>query len=170
MKYTDVTCLDAVQGRTEYRSEAHSKVRRARNGGSDAEMRQTRKICTHLLFWVRDNKLSEKFYKKIGFVIEKSDDQMSVVKLGDLMIELITMRDEEEFGRDSMNPTNWGVGVYFYLRSDDVDAEYEKLCKLKLNVATKPRDWPWGRREFILKDPDGYKFCIWQPSRWTHSW
>lgn len=24
-----------------------------------------------------------------------------------------------------------------------------------------PRDWPWGNREFVLKDPDGYKLVFW---------
>ena len=119
---------------------------------------------THLLFWVADNKISEKFYRKLGFNILKSDDEMSIAELGDMKIELVTMRDEDEFTHDSMNQANWGRGVYFYLKSDDVDAECERLTKLKLNVITKPRDWPWGRREFIVKDPDGYKFCIWQSS------
>jgi catechol 2,3-dioxygenase-like lactoylglutathione lyase family enzyme len=117
---------------------------------------------THLLFWVTDNTLSVKFYKKLGFEIVKSDDEASIVKLDNLKIELVTMRDESEFARDSMI-SDRGRGMYIYIKSDDVDKEFIRLSKLRAEIKDRPRDWPWGRREFVVKDPDGYKFCIWQP-------
>jgi catechol 2,3-dioxygenase-like lactoylglutathione lyase family enzyme len=73
-----------------------------------------------LLFWVQDNRASEKFYKKLGFEVTRSDDNHSVVKLG--------------------------------------------IFELK-PPATEPRDWEWGNREFIIKDPDGYKLCFSQKSK-----
>ena len=71
------------------------------------------------------------------------------------------MRDEEEFSKDSMAGEK-GRGMYVYISVDDVDKKYEELIKIGLKPATKPRDWNWGNREFILKDPDGYKLCFWQ--------
>jgi uncharacterized glyoxalase superfamily protein PhnB len=119
---------------------------------------------TNLLFWVQENKLSEKFYKKLGFETLQSDDDHSVVALHTFRIDLVSMRDERVFARDSMAGDK-GRGVYLYLRIDDVDAQYRKLCAAELQPATEPKDWPWGNREFILKDPDGYKLCFWQPSK-----
>jgi len=119
---------------------------------------------TNLLFWVQENKLSEKFYKKLGFNVLQSDDQHSVVELAGFQITLVNMRDEAEFAKDSMAAER-GRGVYVYISVDDVDAQYVKLLKLGIKPATKPRDWDWGNREFIVKDPDGYKLCFWHRNK-----
>jgi uncharacterized glyoxalase superfamily protein PhnB len=117
---------------------------------------------TNLLFWVQENKLSEKFYKKLGFDVTQSDDDHSVVTLGGFTIDLVSMRDEDPFTRDSMDGDK-GRGMYLYIRVDDVDAKHKELVALGLQPHTEPKDWPWGNREFVLKDPDGYKLCFWQP-------
>lgn len=116
---------------------------------------------TSILFWVQENRVSEKFYRKVGFEVVRSDEEVSVVKLGGFQITLVNMRDEEKFSRDSMAGEK-GKGMYVYIQVDDVDAKHQELINNGLNPATEPRDWDWGNREFILKDPDGYKFCFWQ--------
>ena len=116
---------------------------------------------TNVLFWVQDNKLAEKFYKKLGFEIIESDDAHSTVKLGDFEIVLVSMRDEEEFNKDSLASSK-GLGMYVYIKVDDIDAKYNQLIAKKLTIPHPPRDWPWGNREFLIKDPDGYKLCFWQ--------
>lgn len=116
---------------------------------------------TNLLFWVQENKLSEKFYKKLGFEVLQSDDEHSLVSLNGFAIDLVNMRDEEKFARDSMSG-NKGRGVYVYIGVDNVNMVYKKLLEQGFTPATTPKDWPWGNREFILKDPDGYKLCLWE--------
>lgn len=115
---------------------------------------------TNILLWVQENKLSEKFYKKLGFKVKTSTDGYSEVRLGAFEIVLVNMRDEDEFSGDSLSGSK-GKGVYVYIWVDDVDAEYQRQTDLGLHPATQPRDWEWGNREFILKDPDGYKLCFW---------
>jgi uncharacterized glyoxalase superfamily protein PhnB len=117
---------------------------------------------TGLVLWTQDNTLSVKFYKKLGFEVTESNDRNSVVQLGDFLITLVSMRDEGEFNRDSLADDK-GRGMYVYVRADDVDAMYAKLQQNGITPYTKPRDWEWGNREFIAKDPDGYKLCFWQP-------
>jgi catechol 2,3-dioxygenase-like lactoylglutathione lyase family enzyme len=117
---------------------------------------------TNILFWVQENKLSEKFYKKLGFKVLQSDDEHSMVSLDGFGIDLVSMRDENKFARDSMSADK-GRGVYVYIRVDDVDATHRELAAKGVAPATRPKDWQWGNREFILKDPDGYKLCFWQP-------
>lgn len=73
------------------------------------------------------------------------------------------MRDEPEFAADALGAAK-GLGAYLYVRVDDVDATYRRLTEQKLTPSSQPRDWPWGNREFVIKDPDGYKICFWQPS------
>ena len=119
---------------------------------------------TNLLFWVADNTLSEKFYRKLGFNVAHSDDEYSEVELSGFKIGLITMRDEAEFAKDSV-AADRGKGMYVYLTVEDVDAWYAQLIEKGIVPATEPRDWPWGNREFIVKDPDGYKLCFWHRSK-----
>jgi len=116
---------------------------------------------TNLLLWVQENKLSEKFYKKLGFEALQSDDKHSLVALGGFKIDLVSMRDEDQFNRDSMS-VDKGRGMYIYINVDDVDAKYSELSEKGFRPYSEPKDWPWGNREFILKDPDGYKLCFWQ--------
>lgn len=119
---------------------------------------------TGLTFWTQENKLSEKFYKKLGFEVIRSDDEASTVRLNGFDITLVAMRDEDKFSKDSMTPEK-GRGMYVYIKVDNVDDLYDKLIKMNITPATQPRDWPWGNREFIVKDPDGYKLCFWQPKK-----
>jgi len=122
---------------------------------------------TNLLFWVQENELSTKFYKKLGFTVTHIDDEYSVVSLQDFSITLLSMRDEDTFAQDSMSADK-GRGVYVYIQVDSADETYEELIHADLVPSTKPKDWHWGNREFILKDPDGYKLCFWQPIRSTN--
>ncbi len=117
---------------------------------------------TNLLFWVQENKLSEKFYKKLGFEVVKSDDDHSILSLNGFAIDLVSMRDENTFAKDSMSADK-GRGVYVYIQVDDVDKKHQQLVVAGTAPTTEPKDWDWGNREFIIKDPDGYKLCFWQP-------
>ena len=119
---------------------------------------------TNLLFWVQENKLSEKFYKKLGFDVIKSTDEISVIKLNNFEITLVNMRDQDPFTNDSMSG-NKGRGMYIYIKVDDVDREYERQLKLGLQPYTEPKDWEWGNREFVIKDPDGYKLVFFHKIR-----
>lgn len=115
---------------------------------------------TNILLWVRENKESERFYKKLGFEVTASTAGYSEVKLGSFEIVLVNMRDEEEFAGDSIAGEK-GKGMYIYIHVDDVDAHYAKLVASGFTPRTEPRDWEWGNREFVLKDPDGYKLVFW---------
>lgn len=116
-----------------------------------------------LVLWVVENKISEKFYRKLGFDIAETTDRHTIARLGGLEIMLVNMRDEELFQNDGM-VGHKGKGMYMYIQVDDVDEQYKKLKELGIEPATKPKDWDWGNREFIVKDPDGYKLCFWQKS------
>jgi uncharacterized glyoxalase superfamily protein PhnB len=116
---------------------------------------------TNLLLWVQENKLSEKFYKRLGFDVVRSDDSHSVVRLGNFEIVLVSMRDEEPFTNDAI-ALEKSRGMYIYVLVDDIDNTYSRLQKNGITPYTEPKNWDWENREFIVKDPDGYKLCFWQ--------
>lgn len=45
---------------------------------------------------------------------------------------------------------------------DDVDATVERAVAAGGTVVEQPTDQPWGLRQAILRDPEGY---LWEPSR-----
>lgn len=56
-----------------------------------------------------------------------------------------------------------GLGIYTYIEVDDVDADFESIKGKGITPRTEPKDWPWGKREFVVKDPDGYKLVFFSP-------
>lgn len=115
---------------------------------------------TSLVLWVQDATLSAKFYKKVGFEIVRVTEESATVKCGEFELTLVTMRDEDEFRRDSF-ASDKGKGMYIYVHVDNIDEKYNQLVKVESTPNAAPRDWPWGNREFVVKDPDGYKLCFW---------
>lgn len=115
---------------------------------------------TSLVLWVADATLSVKWYKKIGFEVVNVTDRDATVLCNGFEIMLVTMRDEEEFNKDSLAGVK-GKGMYVYVHVDDVDTKYAELTKLGITLSSEPRDWPWGNREFVVHDLDGYKLCFW---------
>jgi len=45
---------------------------------------------------------------------------------------------------------------------DDADASYQEVVAKGIKPSSEPRDWPWGNREFVVRDPDGYKLVFFQ--------
>jgi catechol 2,3-dioxygenase-like lactoylglutathione lyase family enzyme len=119
---------------------------------------------SNLVFWVQDATLSVKFYKKVGFEIRSVTDRDATVSAGGFDIVLVTMRDEDDFARDALAASK-GRGMYVYVAVADVDATYARLVAKGVAPISEPRDWEWGNREFVVKDPDGYKLCFWQRVR-----
>ena len=122
------------------------------------------KRVTNTLYWVGDLDKSVQFYERVGFEPDEQDDLHASFKLGDFKILLVPPRDEEQFTRDAMSQAK-GEGMYLYVEVDDVDATYQELTAKGLMPSSEPKDWPWGNREFVIKDPNGYKLCFWQTSQ-----
>jgi catechol 2,3-dioxygenase-like lactoylglutathione lyase family enzyme len=117
---------------------------------------------TGLILWVQENTISEKFYKKIGFDVSSDSDSYSLASLSGFELSLVNIREEGEFSRDAFS-SDKGRGFYIYIESgSDINELYQQFLKLNLKPVSEPRDWPWGNREFVIKDPDGYKLCFYQ--------
>lgn len=53
-----------------------------------------------------------------------------------------------------------GAGQFLYISVEDVDETYKELVDKGVTPSSEPRDWPWGNREFVVRDPDGYKIVF----------
>jgi uncharacterized glyoxalase superfamily protein PhnB len=114
------------------------------------------------LFYSSDLSKTYAFLKQLGFDTQKSDDGVRV-KMGDFTLAFI---DENKTGiknESGMKPK--GTGIYTYVEVDDVDQYFEEIKKNGVTPRTEPKTWPWGKREFVVKDPDGYKFVFYSAAK-----
>ena len=109
------------------------------------------------LFYSSDLQRTYEFLKGIGFDSQKSDDGVRA-KLGDFTLAFVDERKTPIQNESGMKPK--GLGIYTYIEVDDADAHFELVKKNGIVPRTEPKTWPWGKREFVVKDPDGYKFVF----------
>ncbi len=94
------------------------------------------------------------FYEKCGFLVQKAEDSVRII-YGDF--RLCWMDESKTVIKVNVKGETKGVGVFTYVEVDNVDDHYEVCKQNGLEGMTEPKDWPWGRREFVVKDPDGYR-------------
>lgn len=112
------------------------------------------------LLYISNIEASLDFYQKFGFKIDSQDEKSIVVSLNDFQLQLFDKEKVEFKQYSEIDPSS--VGIFFYIEVDDVDLKHKELISNGLTPATTPKDWPWGNREFVVKDPDGYKFVIYK--------
>jgi uncharacterized glyoxalase superfamily protein PhnB len=109
------------------------------------------------LYYASNLDAAADFYARLGFAVQKSDDGVRV-KLGDFTLAFIDESQTEIKNESGVKPK--GTGIYTYVEVDDVDKYFAEIKQSGIVPRTEPKTWPWGKREFVVKDPDGYKFVF----------
>jgi len=100
------------------------------------------------------------WFKKLGQRVDEKSAEYVVVDLGDgLELEMHSASSESdtEFV-DEANRLPRFSGIYLYLRTSDIDSDFDKLQALSPHDAVVKR--PWGNREFLLESPSGLKVMV----------
>lgn len=97
------------------------------------------------------------FYKALGFEVASADGTVRI-KLNDFTLAFMDEKQVEIDNDSGVNPK--GVGTYTYVETIDVDKQYEIIKGNGIIPSSEPKSWPWGKREFAVKDPDGYKLVF----------
>ena len=119
------------------------------------------KSVSGLVCYVKDIKKTAAFYEALGFTIVKHEADHLSVRSNWFWIDFHAQdkEDKSEFQKEA-KLGNRGSGLYIYLSVDNVDECYKELVAQGYKPSSEPRDWPWGNREFVIRDPDGYKLVI----------
>ena len=108
---------------------------------------------------------SVSFYRQIGFEIISDDGIIGRVKLGNCQIHFIskdTANDlDTSFKKDAFGEPK-GTGVYINIEVSKINEFYKDIIGQGYKPSTEPRNWPWGQREFVLRDPDRYKIVFYE--------
>ncbi len=114
-------------------------------------------LQNHYVLAVADADASAHFYTTVlGFAEDFSGDGWRFVKRDTCMIMLGECPE-------AIPPSDLGDHSYFaYLVVDDVDAYWNEVRDLGVEVMAELTDKPWGMREFGIRTPDGHRLMIGQ--------
>jgi catechol 2,3-dioxygenase-like lactoylglutathione lyase family enzyme len=115
-----------------------------------------------VLFFVRDLAKTAEFYQRVGFSVEKSEDAVRVKMNG---VTLAFMDEKKVTIDQEVQAKPRGLGLYFYFEVENIDEFYKTLINKNIKPSSAPKSWPWGKREFALRDPDGYKLIFYSPTQ-----
>jgi catechol 2,3-dioxygenase-like lactoylglutathione lyase family enzyme len=119
------------------------------------------KSVSGLTCYVKNLNKTAQFYETLGFEVRKRESDHITVYSNWFWIEFLAMgKDVRADFTKGADLSNKGAGMFVYLSVDNVDEFHQVLLSKGLKPATKPQDQPWGNREFILRDPDGYSLVI----------
>ncbi len=122
------------------------------------------KSVSGLTCYVNDLARTAEFYKTLGFRLGVYEpDQHLTIYLNWFSINFVAMDSAAttEFEAEATAQTK-GSGIYINIKVDNADAFYKDVVAKGLTPSSEPRDWEWGNREFVLRDPDGYKLVFFQ--------
>ncbi len=111
--------------------------------------------------YVKDIEKTAKFYEDLGFRIDTHKPDHLSLRLNWFWIDFHPQdkEDKPDFQKEAVLEPK-GAGIFVYLSVDDVDEFYKYLVSNGYKPSSELRDWPWGNREFVIRDPDGYKLVI----------
>lgn len=114
------------------------------------------------LLYANNLKKTIQFYRKLGFRVERKHDSAHI-RLKNFTLAFIDEHKTPITKEAGAKPK--GLGVFTYIQVENVDKYFRALKKKGVRTSSAPRDWPWGKREFAVKDPDGYKLIFYTPIR-----
>jgi catechol 2,3-dioxygenase-like lactoylglutathione lyase family enzyme len=112
------------------------------------------------VFEAKDYEAAIRFYGEgLGLPVEhawdRGADRGSILRAADGFIEVVS---------DSMGLRGpHGIGVA--IQTEDVESRYRGVVSSGLVAEREPEDRPWGTREFLVLDPDGYAVTFFQERR-----
>ncbi|HSX35755.1 MAG TPA: VOC family protein [Patescibacteria group bacterium] len=111
--------------------------------------------------YVKDTAKTAAFYDALGFQFSKREPDHVSIRLNWFWMDFHPQdkEDKPEFQKEA-NLEHKGGGMFLYIKVDNVDEFYQGVLDKGLKPSSEPHDWPWGNREFVLRDPDGYKLVF----------
>ncbi|MDR2074068.1 MAG: VOC family protein [Oscillospiraceae bacterium] len=110
---------------------------------------------THICIITKSVRKLTDFYKKILQISPSIDmDEYAEFELGGAKLAIFDSEMHGTVASNSLIPES-NKSVIIEIAVDDVDKEYERLCKENVTIVRKPGDQVWGVRSFYFKDCDG---------------
>ena len=120
------------------------------------------KSIAGIICLVKDLEKATEFYEALGFTFKKRVPGISATAYLNWFWNEFLLEDKvitEAFKEDvSVSPK--GAGQYIHISVESIDEFYKGVIAKGLKPVNQPQDFPWGHREFVISDPDGYKLVF----------
>jgi catechol 2,3-dioxygenase-like lactoylglutathione lyase family enzyme len=113
--------------------------------------------------YVQDLSRTAKFYEAIGFRRGKEEPGRLTFYVNWFFVTFVAQDQVEDVElKKEARASNKGSGLFLHIKVDDIQDFYKGLRSKGMKPASEPQERPSGNREFILRDPDGYKLVFFQ--------
>jgi catechol 2,3-dioxygenase-like lactoylglutathione lyase family enzyme len=103
--------------------------------------------------YVEDLSRTAEFYEAIGFRRGKEEPGRVTFYVNWFFVTFIAQEAELP---------NKGSGLFLYIKVDDVEDFHMGVLSKGMKPEGEPEVRPSGNREFVLRDPDGYRLVLFQ--------
>jgi catechol 2,3-dioxygenase-like lactoylglutathione lyase family enzyme len=113
--------------------------------------------------YVDDLARTAEFYEAIGFRRGKEEPGRATFYVNWFFVTFIAQDQEEDEAlcKEADQPAK-GAGLYLYIKVDDVEDFHKSVLAAGMKPDSEPETQASGNREFVLRDPDGYKLAFFQ--------
>ena len=116
-----------------------------------------------LTCYVKDLARTAQFYETIGFRRGKEEPDRATFYVNWFFVTFIAQdREDDADLRMEAELPNRGSGLFLYVKVDDVEAFHQAVVSAGMKPDGEPIMRRSGNREFVLRDPDGYKLAFFQ--------
>jgi predicted enzyme related to lactoylglutathione lyase len=114
---------------------------------------------------VEDLSRTADFYEALGFRRGKDQPDRLTFYVNWFFVTFIPQDQEEdaELHREK-ELANKGTGLNVYIKVDDVDDFHHGVVSKGMKPVSEPQQGPDRSREFMLRDPDGYRLVFFEKS------
>jgi catechol 2,3-dioxygenase-like lactoylglutathione lyase family enzyme len=113
--------------------------------------------------YVKDLDRTAEFYEAIGFRRGKEEPDRVTFYVNWFFVTFVAQdrEDDAELRKEAELPTK-GSSLFLYVKVDDVEDFHKAVLSKGMKPDGEPHVRPSGNREFVLRDPDGYKLAFFQ--------
>jgi catechol 2,3-dioxygenase-like lactoylglutathione lyase family enzyme len=113
--------------------------------------------------YVQDLSRTAAFYEALGFRRGKEEPGRLTFYVNWFFVTFVDQdqEDDAELRNEAALPDR-GAGLLLYIKVDDVEDFYKGVLSKAMKPATEPQARPNRTREFMLRDPDGYKLVFFE--------
>jgi catechol 2,3-dioxygenase-like lactoylglutathione lyase family enzyme len=116
-----------------------------------------------LTYYVEDLARTAAFYETIGFRRGKEEAGRATFYVNWFFVTLVALDEEEDAElRKAAEGATKGAGVLLHVKVDDIEDFHKAVRSKGMKPSSEPQAGPSGNREFVLRDPDGYKLVFFE--------
>jgi catechol 2,3-dioxygenase-like lactoylglutathione lyase family enzyme len=115
-----------------------------------------------VLCYASDLERTAKYYEALGFRIGKREPGRLTCYVNWFWVTFVGSRPRRRRGvAGGAAAENRGAGLHIYVKVDDLDGYYKGVLAAGMTPSGEPRKRA-GVREFMLRDPDGYRLVFFE--------